>query len=234
MSRHIRALLAAGLVAALSGPVAFAQASPPSANTVNPGTPSAQNLGQDTNAANIANEATPSSGNMLTVPLVHIVPGGVNVPTIESPVKNDSNAAQRGMKYFISFNCVGCHAANGGGGMGIALSNRAFKFGDKPAQIYTVISHGAPLGMPAWGSVLPDNVIWDIVAYIQSISDAPNPQWGITVNAAENKPAVEQVPAEFQHTATPWQHTQPFSNGQKPTKHNLTTTGIGAQPPNVK
>jgi cytochrome c oxidase cbb3-type subunit 3 len=234
MARTIGILLAASMLGALSGSVAVAQGNGPPPETVQPGTQGAKNLGQNPNAANAINEATPSAPNMLVVPLDNITPGGVSVPDIENPVANDSNAAQRGMRYFNSFNCVGCHAANGGGGMGLALSNRAFKFGGKPAQIFTVISHGAPLGMPAWGSVLPDNVIWDIVAYIQSISDAPNPQWGTTVNAAENQPSVEQVPAEFQNTASPWQHTQGFSNGQKPTQHNPTTTGIGAKPPEAK
>jgi cytochrome c oxidase cbb3-type subunit 3 len=234
MSRTIRILLAASMLGALSGSLAAAQDNNPPPETVQPGTPGAQNLGQNPNAANAINEATPSAPNMLTVPLVNITPGGVSVPDIENPVANDANAAQRGMKYFNSFNCVGCHAANGGGGMGPALSNSFFKFGDKPAQMFNVISHGAPLGMPAWGSVLPDNVIWDIIAYIQSISKAPDKQWGTTVNAAENMPAIEQVPAEFQSTASPWQHTQGFSSGQKPTKHKLTSTGEGAQPPDVK
>ena len=190
MGQTFRTLVAASLLSAMSGSLAVAQAERPLPNTVQPGTPGAQNLGQNPGAANAINEATPSAPNMLTVPLVNITPGGVSVPEIQSPVANDSNAAQRGMKYFISFNCVGCHMANGGGGMGPALSNSFFKFGDKPAQMFNVISHGAPLGMPAWGSVLPDNVIWDIIAYIQSISQAPDKQWGTTVNAAENMPAI--------------------------------------------
>jgi cytochrome c oxidase cbb3-type subunit 3 len=76
--------------------------------------------------------------------------------------------------------------------------------------------------MPAWGTVLPDSAIWDIIAYIQSISDAPSGEWGTTVNAAEHMPSIEQVPAEFGNTTQPWQHTQPFSSGHKPTSHNPT------------
>ena len=62
------------------------------------------------------------------------------------------NAAQRGMKYFVGFNCVGCHAANGGGGMGPALSNGSFKFGSEPAQMYNVIAHGGP--QTQWGDTI--------------------------------------------------------------------------------
>jgi cytochrome c oxidase cbb3-type subunit III len=196
-----------------------------------PGTPQQQTIAQKPDASNIMNEITASSGNLLTVPLVNNIPGGVKVPMPKSPVEGDKNAVQRGMKYFVGFNCVGCHAANGGGGMGPSLSNTFFKFGDQPAQMYNVIAHGGPQGMPAWGSVLPDSAIWDIIAYIQSISQAPSSQWGTTTNLAERLPSIEQVPAEFMNTAEPWQHTQPFSSGQKPTSHNPTSVGVGAQPP---
>jgi cytochrome c oxidase cbb3-type subunit 3 len=153
----------------------------------------------------------------------------VQVTKPKSPVGNDPNAAERGRKYFIGFNCVGCHAANGGGGMGPSLSNSFFKFGSDPSQMYNVIAHGAPLGMPAWGSVLPDSAIWDIIAYIQTISQAPSTEWGTTVNLAARAPSIEQVPAEFGNTTKPWDHTQPFSSGQKPTSHNPTSTGVSAQ-----
>jgi hypothetical protein len=78
--------------------------------------------------------------------------------------------------------------------------------------------------------VLPSSVIWDIVAYIQSISEAPSAQWGTTVNAAEHMPAIEQVPAEFGNTDQPWQHTEPFSSGHKPTNANPT----GGEPKDFK
>src|SRR3954453_18008247 len=32
-------------------------------------------------------------------------------PQIKNPVQGDPNAAQRGMTYYVNFNCVGCHAA---------------------------------------------------------------------------------------------------------------------------
>ena len=236
MSEYVLALATALILG--SGPLlaasAMAQSDSPPPETIQPGTTSEKTLGENPNAANVTNEVTGTAGNLLSVPLVRITPGGVPIPKVESPVANDSSAAERGMNYFINFNCVGCHATNGGGGMGISLSNSAFKFGADPGQIYNVIAHGAPFGMPAWGTVLPNSAIWDIVAYIQSISKSPSGSWGTTVNATEHAPAIEQVPAEFQHTSTPWQHTQPFSNGQKPTNHNPTSTGVGAQPPKAQ
>jgi cytochrome c oxidase cbb3-type subunit III len=154
----------------------------------------------------------------MKVPEVNITPGGVDVrPNIENPLAKDPSSVERGMRYFTQFNCVGCHAPNGGGGMGPALSNRFFKYGGEPANIFLTISHGRPLGMPSWGAFLPDEVIWDLVSYIKSISDAPASEWGHTISA--KSPNIEQIPAEFQQTATPWKYTQPFSEGQKPTEH---------------
>jgi cytochrome c oxidase cbb3-type subunit III len=157
------------------------------------------------------------AGQWLKVPEVKIIPGAVNTrPTIENPKANDPASVQRGMQYFIQFNCVGCHAPNGGGGMGPSLSDGIFKFGGEPANIYLTIAHGRPLGMPSWGGLLPDEVIWDLVSYVTSISKAPASEWGQTVSA--QSPRIEQVPAEFEQTATPWQFTQPFTKGQKPTE----------------
>lgn len=182
----------------------------------------AHSLSQNPGEQNKIDQIT-SASSLLEVPLVHIVPGGVKVgPKMKNPMANDPESADRGMKYFINFNCVGCHAPNGGGGMGISLSNSAFKFGSDPANLYLVISHGAPLGMPAWGALLPDNVIWDLVSYIESISKDSTKEWGVTVSQVAGLPKIEQVPAEFKHMSNPWQYTEPFSHGQKPTNHNPT------------
>jgi cytochrome c oxidase cbb3-type subunit III len=158
----------------------------------------------------------PTPQRLLDVPVTHIIPGNIEVkPDIKSPVAGDSGASARGMKYFDAFNCSGCHAANGAGGMGPALSNHSFKFGSDPANIYLTIVQGRPTGMPAWGTILPSTVIWDLVAYVESISNAPVDEWGTTTSLDAMK--IEQVPAEFQSTPNPWQFTEPFSFGQKPT-----------------
>lgn len=156
------------------------------------------------------------TGTLLKAPVSNLFPGGVSTrPNLKNPVGNDPAAPQRGMAYFMAFNCIGCHADNGGGGMGRALSNRFFQYGGEPANIYLTIVQGRPDGMPAWGGILPDSVIWDLVAYIEQISKAPEPQWGTTISP--DAPTVEQVPAEFALTPNPWAYTEPFSKGQKPT-----------------
>lgn len=158
-----------------------------------------------------------SPGIFMQVPISHLSPGAVpNRPIIKNPVQGDPHAPERGMRYFINFNCIGCHADNGGGGMGPALSNSTFIYGAQPENIYLSIFQGRPNGMPAWGAVLPDSVIWDLVTYIGKISNEPNPEWGRTFSASPLSPKVEQVPSGEIMTSDPWAHTEAFKFGQKP------------------
>ncbi len=126
----------------------------------------------------------------------------------------DPQRIEQGMTYFNQMNCVGCHAPNGAGGMGPSLSNAKFKYGGEPANIFLTIRQGRPAGMPAFGELLPDQVVWDLVAYIRSISKEPSGAWGKTISLDGFE--IEQVPAQVLSTITPWQHTQPFSYGQAP------------------
>jgi cytochrome c oxidase cbb3-type subunit 3 len=156
-------------------------------------------------------------GVFMQVPVSVLSPGAVSSrPTIKNPVQGDPQATDRGMKYFINFNCIGCHADNGGGGMGPALSNTTFIYGGQPENIYLSIFQGRPNGMPAWGALLPDPVIWDLVTYIGKLSNEPNPEWGRTFSKSPLSPKVEQVPAEQVTTSDPWSSTKSFSSGQKP------------------
>ena len=222
MRQHAQAALSA-LVCAVFSLLVADPAGAQEAPTLNgPQAAARHSLDYDPESVGDINRA--SNANIIQVPLVNNIPGAVSLPKIKNPMASDADSAQRGMKYFESMNCVGCHAANGAGGMGPTLSDSTtFKFGSDPGRLYTVISHGAPLGMPAWGSVLPNNVIWDIVSYIENISNDPAKPWGDTFNLSENMPKTEQVPAEFKETASPWNYLQKFSSGKKPTQHNPTS-----------
>lgn len=160
----------------------------------------------------IGGGAMPSE--LLHVPVTTLYPGDVKVdPPVENP-SSDPAAVERGMQYFNQMNCIGCHAPNGGGGMGPSLSNAMFVYGGKPENIYLSILQGRPNGMPVFGGLLPDQVIWDLVAYIQSISKEPSGPWGKTTSV--DGFTIEQVPAEYLQTTNPWKYTQPFSYGQPP------------------
>ena len=157
------------------------------------------------------------SSIFLQVPISHLAPGAAPLrPAIKNPAQSDPQARDRGMKYFISFNCNGCHADNGGGGMGPALSNNLFIYGSEPENIFLSIYQGRPNGMPAWGAVLPEAVIWDLVTYIGKISNEPSRQWGRTFSRSPLSPEVEQLPSEQVTSSDPWSGTRPFSSEQKP------------------
>jgi cytochrome c oxidase cbb3-type subunit 3 len=158
-----------------------------------------------------------STRKLLGTPVTGVFPGNVPVdPQLKSPAGDDPQAIQRGMQYFTMFNCVGCHAPNGAGGMGPSLSGRPLIYGAEPAQIYLTIYQGRPRGMPAWGAMLPDNIIWDLVAYVRNIGRQPKESWGQTISTQQ--PRIEQVPAEYFQSANPWSQTEAFSHGQKPNK----------------
>jgi cytochrome c oxidase cbb3-type subunit III len=157
------------------------------------------------------------AGVLLRVPVSGVVPGDVAVaPVIQNPLANDPDAAARGMRDFENFNCSGCHAANGAGGMGPSLSNDKWLYRSSPANIYLTIIQGREKGMPSFGAMLPDRVVWELVTYIESIAEKPTGQFGKTINPEEQLPPIEQISANRMKTANPWAFTEPFHNGQKP------------------
>ena len=47
-------------------------------------------------------------------------------------------------------------------------------YGNEPDQIYSTIAQGRPDGMPSFGARVPDQQIWQLVAYVQSLgADVP-------------------------------------------------------------
>ena len=94
-------------------------------------------------------------------------------PDIKSPYQENAWALSEGKRLFLAYNCNGCHAM-GGGGIGPALMDEKWIYGYEPAQIYSTILQGRPNGMPAFTGRIPDQQIWQLVAYVQSLSgDVP-------------------------------------------------------------
>jgi cytochrome c oxidase cbb3-type subunit 3 len=160
------------------------------------------------------------AGALLRVPVTGIYPGGSPAglnPNMQNPLSNDPDAVARGAKDFDAFNCSGCHMARGGGGMGPALSDDMWIYRSSPANIYLDIVQGRSAGMPAFGAMLPDRTVWELVAYVQSISQKSGKDFGTTTSAHPQSPDTEQVSADKVDTATPWKFTEPMPpNGEKP------------------
>ena len=89
------------------------------------------------------------------------------------PVNNhyDENAyaVSQGKTWFRAYNCNGCHA-QGGGDIGPPLMDARWRYGSDPASIYATIAYGRPNGMPSFGSHVPEDQIWQLVAYVRSLS----------------------------------------------------------------
>jgi cytochrome c oxidase cbb3-type subunit 3 len=100
-----------------------------------------------------------------------------NPPRRENPYQQDRGAMAEGRTLFVRMNCSGCHGGRAGGGMGPSLRDADWLYGSTDAQIFSSIAEGRAHGMPSWGTKLPEDQVWKIVAYIKSLRtpDEPNP-----------------------------------------------------------
>ncbi len=105
---------------------------------------------------------------------------------------DNADAVNAGKRLFNQFNCSGCHS-NGGGGMGPSLMDDEWIYGGRLEQIHQTIVDGRPNGMPAWGGKIPDPQIWQIAAYVRSMS-LPQTLAAETGNTPSQSPA--PVPKE--------------------------------------
>jgi cytochrome c oxidase cbb3-type subunit 3 len=83
-------------------------------------------------------------------------------------VESNAFLVNNGKRLYRWYNCNGCHA-QGGGGFGPALMDAAWLYGAEPADIYVSIVEGRPGGMPAFGGRIPEDQVWQLVAYVRSL-----------------------------------------------------------------
>jgi cytochrome c oxidase cbb3-type subunit 3 len=90
-----------------------------------------------------------------------------------APVRLDESssayAVNQGEQLYNMYNCVGCHA-HGGGGMGPPLMDNKWIYGAEPDTVFETIIKGRPNGMPSFAGKIPDAQVWEIVAYVRSMS----------------------------------------------------------------
>ena len=97
-------------------------------------------------------------------------PGNNRANLPANPYEGDQVAMVEGRRLFIWFNCYGCHGGHGGGGMGPSLRDADWIYGGAPAEIFASIADGRGKGMPAWGTKIPQDQIWKLVTYIQTLN----------------------------------------------------------------
>jgi cytochrome c oxidase cbb3-type subunit III len=107
------------------------------------------------------------------VSVTSLFPNGATPPrprdAIGKRFEGNKLAIADGEQLFNQMNCTGCHF-NGGGGMGPALMSGHWRYGGRMEQIYESIAQGRPNGMPSWQFVLGPTQIWDLAAYVKSLS----------------------------------------------------------------
>jgi cytochrome c oxidase cbb3-type subunit 3 len=91
-------------------------------------------------------------------------------PGTTTPYEQSAYAVGEGKRLYSAYNCAGCHAVGGGGAIGPALSDAEWIYGSHPDQIYSTIVQGRGNGMPAFGGKIPDYQVWELAAYVRSLS----------------------------------------------------------------
>jgi cytochrome c oxidase cbb3-type subunit III len=79
---------------------------------------------------------------------------------------------EAGKQLFQAMNCNGCHS-NGGGGFGPPLMEKTWIYGGSVENIASTIVEGRPNGMPSFRSLLAMEQVWELAAYVKSLSDHP-------------------------------------------------------------
>jgi cytochrome c oxidase cbb3-type subunit III len=130
---------------------------------------------------------------------------------------NNADAVITGKRLFAQYNCSGCHS-NGGGGMGPDLMDDVWIYGSRLEQIHQTLVQGRPNGMPAWGGKIPDEQLWQIAAYVRSMS-LPQTLAAETNNTPSQTPA--PIPPDVDQDAG-WAPP-------KDTTNDYTTTVTGPQ-----
>jgi cytochrome c oxidase cbb3-type subunit III len=129
------------------------------------------------------------------VSLVPLSPGPSN-PKNEISGKgkefeNNAYHMSQGKTLYKWFNCNGCHS-NGGGGSGPPLMDDVWIYGGSIENIVHTIREGRPNGMPSFRGKIPDDQIWEIAAYVRSLSGnvsktaAPSRSDDMNAHPAEN------------------------------------------------
>ncbi|HEU4648899.1 MAG TPA: c-type cytochrome [Gemmatimonadales bacterium] len=115
-------------------------------------------------------EIPPTATETGDVRLTSLQPGvPTTEPTMRSAYAENAYAISEGKRLFTQYNCTGCHA-QGGGGIGPPLMDDIWIYGSKPENIYSTIVEGRPNGMPAFGGKVSNQQVWQLVAYVRSMS----------------------------------------------------------------
>ena len=109
-----------------------------------------------------------------------IPPAEIGSANSVNPVAGDSVSSREGGEMFTAMNCDGCHGGGATGWVGPSLIDGRWRYGGSDAEVFLSIYYGRPKGMPAFGGLLPPNVVWKLVTYLKSQpppKDVPTESW---------------------------------------------------------
>jgi cytochrome c oxidase cbb3-type subunit III len=115
---------------------------------------------------------------------------------MSNPLARDSGAAIEGEKIFGAMNCDGCHGGGALGWVGPSLVDGRWRYGGSDGAVFQSIFYGRPRGMPAYGGILPPDVVWRLVSYIraQPVPKGVPTQLWVASEPAKSAPVRNKTP----------------------------------------
>jgi len=119
----------------------------------------------------VLRQPPPADQILDTIQISGLNPGAnlIPVPPASNMYEESAYTVSEGQKLFEQYNCVGCHA-HGGGGIGPPLMDNNWIYGSEPGNVFATIVQGRPNGMPSFRNRIPEYQVWEIAAYVRSMS----------------------------------------------------------------
>jgi len=129
--------------------------------------------------------------------------------SVHAAAEDNAYAVSEGKRLYNAWNCSGCHF-QGGGGIGPPLMDDQWIYGSQPENIFETIVEGRPNGMPSFTGRLGNDQVWQLVAYVRSMSGL------LAKDVASGRNDDMQVRSQEQSTekAAPVQSSVPKSSEQ--------------------
>ncbi len=126
-------------------------------------------------------ETPPGATAMPAVQTSELQAGPKTVDPSQGAYQENRWAVGQGQTFYAQYNCAGCHAPGGGGGIGPALTDDEWIYGSDPENIFDTIVKGRPHGMPSFRGRMGNSEIWKLTAYVRTLGgltrkDAWNPR----------------------------------------------------------
>ena len=91
-------------------------------------------------------------------------------PPKRNPFTGNADGVAEGRTLYFQVGCQGCHGGGGGGGMATSVIDDAWTFGSDDDVLFRLVKGEIPeQTMPTVYSVLEDDEVWKILAFIRSV-----------------------------------------------------------------